>query len=152
MFYFIKDIFENNIDLINSYRENFEKEETINTVDGSLKIKYCLKGNSICECFWKNENLSIYTIPISSSCISTSINNDIKLPVFVIAVILEELSFNEIVYFLDNIKKIKNLLNKFCSSNYFSIELDGKLKVDVVGVRGNLEECDLYKFPLIYFN
>lgn len=153
MFKFLKELYFDNLDLINSYRSNFTTKEDIESDVCIFNLKYFINDFFICDCFWKATNiLSISTSSISSCYISAGSISATQFPIIFLAVLLEELSDFDVVYFLNDKNKIKKLKKKFCSSIILSIELDGRFEMDVVGIRGNLEECDLHKFPLVYFN
>jgi len=153
LFEFLKQLYSDNLELINFYRSNFTIQEDIESEDYILNLKYFINSFFICDCYWKSTNiLSISTSSISPCYISASSISANQFPLIFFAVLLEELSDFNVVYFLTNEKKIKKLQEKFCSVTVISIELDGRFEMDVVGIRGNLEECDLHKFPLVYFN
>ena len=143
---FLEKIYHENLELINYYKDNFIKK--LSSDSDKLSIEYFLNEICICTCSWTIKgNFSISTSSISTTYLSLK-----DLSIFVLAAIIEELNFCDLVYFLKSKNKIKKMVNKFCSSELICIELDGKLMVDVVGVRGNLEENDFYKFPLVCFN
>ena len=153
MFEFLKQLYSENLELINFYRSSFTVKESIDSNDCIMNLKYFINEFFICDCFWKTTSiLSISTSSISSCCISASSISAVQFPIIILSVLLEELRNFDIVYFLTSEKNIKKIEKKFCSATIISIELDGRFEMDVVGIRGNLEECDLHKFPLIYFN
>jgi len=143
---FLEKIYHDNLELINYYKDNFIKK--LSSDSDKLSIEYFLNEICICTCSWTIKG----KFSISTSSISTTYLSLNDLSVCVLAAIIEELNFCDLVYFLKSKNKIKKMVNKFCSSELICIELDGKLMVDVVGVRGNLEENDFYKFPLVCFS
>lgn len=143
---FLEKIYHDNLELITYYKDNFIKK--LSSDSDKLSVEYFLNEICICICSWTIKG----KFSISTSSISTTYLSLNDLSVCVLAAIIEELNFCDLVYFLKSKNKIKKMVNKFCSSELICIELDGKLMVDVVGVRGNLEENDFYKFPLVCFN
>lgn len=153
LFQFLKQTYEEKLELINSYRDNFIKIENYDNIDGLLQVDYFLHDYCFCKCLWKSKNsIFISTCSISPSSISSSSISSSKISCLVISAILEELSDYDVVYFLKDKSTSIKFLNKYCSSNSIIIELDKVLKINVVGIRGNLEANDSFKFPLVYFN
>ncbi len=153
MLEFLKKIYSENLELINFYRSNFTIKESFESESYIINLKYFINNFFICDCIWKNtNNLCISTSSISPCYISASSISTSQFPLIFFAVLLEELKDFNVVYFLTNENKIKKIKEKFCSATIISIELDGRFEMDVVGIRGSLEECDLHKFPLVYFN